>query len=140
MPTPKVRRFPWVTQAPSVRWFLTAKGPEVVLVMPTDGVSFQVLRNASGRLMPVSQLSSVEKLPADTPLRLIESVGSGVRSFGILTVVAEILVSSRSVMDTLFRQLKLAIRRGVSRLNDRTLVWGVCSTESTVPFSRGMTM
>src|SRR5512135_2226017 len=79
---PNVRRFPCTTNAPSVWAFRTAKAPEVALVMPSVGVSFQLLRASRGRLIPVSQLISVENLLASTWLKVTESVGSGVRSLG----------------------------------------------------------
>ena len=75
---------PWITKLPLVRSFRIPKGPEVRLVTPIEGVSFQVLRKSRGRLMPVSQLSEVEKVPARVWSTATESVGSGVLSFGIL--------------------------------------------------------
>ena len=59
------------------------KAPEVELVMPRVGWSFQLLLNSVGRLMPVSQLSSLEKSPTVAWFTVMESVGSGVEGSGI---------------------------------------------------------
>ena len=84
---PNDSRLPWDTKVPPVSALRTAKTPGPELAMPMLGANFQVGLKSSGRLMEVFQSNEVENPPVRNRLTVIESLGSGVSRFGIVTVV-----------------------------------------------------
>ena len=111
--SPNWRRLPCRIHWPSVRAFRTAKLPLVVFVMPTLGVTFQLLRNRIGRLIPVSQSNPLPNPEAATRRTVTESLGSGVVSSGIRTCSSRRPVDALSMRRTELVHWNPPIRSGV---------------------------
>ena len=104
-----------------------------MLVMPTLGVTFHDVRNTIGRLIPVCQSNSLPNPPPRTRRTEIESVGSGVSSFGSLTNSSRRPAESASIRLTEFCHWNPPIRSGVFIVNRLTRLPPVTFSVSTCP-------
>ncbi len=125
----------WNTHAPPVARFRIPKNGLSVdaLATPMVGCSFQVLRASRGRLMPVSQLSPVWKLPGKTEYTSTESFGSGVEKSGCSNESTWRPVVRLSCIVMALRQLKAPTRSGVSKLKEVTREFWTWASVSTPP-------
>ncbi len=135
----KLKRLPCSTKAPPVVRFRMANGPDVVFATPTDGTSFQLRWNSTGRLKAVCQSTAVEKSPGNVCASVTESAGSGDAGSSTPreTTCRAVVVRSMTLMVLL--QLKLPNRNGVARLMVLLRELPTCDSVSSEPSGRTTT-
>src|SRR4026208_481139 len=136
---PRLSRLPWWTKPPPVSVLRMANGAAArEFAMPGVGTHFQGELNRNGNRIWVVRSNVVLKPPLWNCVTVMESSGSAVSVLGILKVLEERPVESRSATWIRSGSLKPPIRNGVSRSKLDTRELPVRSVVSTSPGPAGV--